>query len=67
MLTFFVPSRRHWRVSKQDGGGLVVLLMDCQLSPYAWVSLDIWHSSRDPMGAGSTLADLMNSASGGKP
>lgn len=36
ILTFFLPSRLHWRVSKQDGGGLVVFLMGCQLSPYAW-------------------------------
>lgn len=62
MLTFFVPFRLYWRVRKQDGGGLVMFLMGCQLLLY--ISLDIWDSSRDPMGVGSTLPDLMNSALG---
>lgn len=39
MLTFFVPFRLHFRVSKQDGGGLAVFLMGCQLPSYTslWI------------------------------
>lgn len=63
MLTFFVPFCLYWKDGKQDGEDLVVFLMNCQVSPYTW-SLDIWDSSRDPLGDGSTLPDLTNLALG---
>lgn len=36
MLTFFEPFRLDCRVSKQDGGGLAVFFIGCQLPPSAW-------------------------------
>lgn len=64
MVTFFVPFRLYWRVRKQDGGGLVVFFNGLPAFTLYMVSLDIWDSSRDPMGDGSTLPHPMNSALG---
>lgn len=67
MLTFFEPFCLDLRVSKQDGGGLTVFFYGLPTSTFYMVSLDIWDSSGDPMGDGSTLPDPLNSAFGEKP